>query len=156
LQEAIMAAATETIRQAHEQPVPPRRLPAKTGWWASVVMSGWAALFLAFDTVVHLLVGPAVMESFGELGFPVSQAVGLGVLEGACLVLYLIPRTSVLGAILLTGYLGGAVASQVRIGSPLFSHVLFPTYVGVLVWGGLFIRERRLRDLIPLRSSRER
>jgi hypothetical protein len=82
----------------------------------------------------------------------VSLASGLGLLELVCLVLYVVPRTAVLGAILLTGYLGGATAAQVRIGAPLFTRVLFPVYVGVLVWGGLFLREDRLRTLIPLQG----
>lgn len=80
-----------------------------------------------------------------------SLAFGIGILEFVCIVVYVIPRSSILGAIVLTGYLGGAVATHVRIGSPLFSHVLFPIYVGVLVWGGLFLREERLGALIPLR-----
>ena len=92
------------------------------------------------------------MESFGQLGYPVSLALGIGAVELACLVLYVIPRTSVLGAILLTGYLGGAVATHVRVGSPLLTHVLFPIYVAALVWGGLFLREGRLRALVPLRG----
>jgi hypothetical protein len=82
----------------------------------------------------------------------VSVSVGIGLLELVCLVLYVIPRTSVLGAILLTGYLGGAVATHVRVGSPMLTHVLFPIYVAALVWGGLFLREARLRALVPLRS----
>jgi hypothetical protein len=93
-----------------------------------------------------------VVESFGRLGYPVSVSVGIGLLELVCLVLYVIPRTSVLGAILLTGYLGGAVATHVRVGSPMLTHVLFPIYVAALVWGGLFLREARLRALVPLRS----
>jgi hypothetical protein len=85
-----------------------------------------------------------------QLGFPESVIVGLGIVLLACVILYVIPGTSILGAILLTGYLGGAVASHVRVGDPLFSHVLFPVYLGVLVWGGLFLREPRLRQLMPL------
>jgi len=115
-------------------------------------MSALAALFLLSDSVIHMMVIAPVVESFAELGFPVSLSLGIGILELVCIVLYLFPRTSVLGAILLTGYLGGAVAAQVRIGSPLFSHTLFPVYVGLLIWGGLFLREDRLRALIPLRS----
>ena len=79
-------------------------------------------------------------------------ALAVGALELACLVLYVTPRTSILGAILLTGYLGGAVATHVRVGSPLFTHVLFPIYVGALLWGGLWLREARLRALVPLRG----
>jgi hypothetical protein len=76
---------------------------------------------------------------------------GIGLVEAACLALYVIPQTSVLGAILFTGYLGGAIATHVRIGSPLFTHVLFPIYVAALIWGGLYAREDRLRSLIPIR-----
>jgi hypothetical protein len=94
---------------------------------------------------------PAV-EAFGKLGYPVGLAAGIGILLLVCVALYLVPRTSVLGAILLTGYLGGAVASHVRIGDPWFSHALFPVYVGLLVWGGLYLHDQRLRALIPLRS----
>jgi hypothetical protein len=92
-----------------------------------------------------------VVEAFEHLGYPVSLALGIGILELVCIVVYVIPRTSILGAILLTGYLGGAVATHVRIGSPLFSHVFFPIYLGALVWGGLLLREERLRALIPFR-----
>lgn len=129
---------------------------SKTRHWAGLIMSALAVLFLLFDSVIHVMVIPPVVESFGELGYPVSVALGIGILELVCLVLYVIPRSSVLGAILLTGYLGGAVAAQVRIGSPLFSHTLFPVYVGLLIWGGLFLREDRLQALIPLRSPRSR
>jgi hypothetical protein len=92
------------------------------------------------------------VEGTTELGYPESVVVGIGIIELVCLVVYLIPRTTVLGAVLLTGYFGGAIASHVRIGSPLFTHVLFPIYVAVLIWGGLFLREGRLRALIPLRG----
>jgi hypothetical protein len=92
------------------------------------------------------------MEAFVKLGYPTSLAVPIGIVLLVCVVIYVIPRTSVLGAILLTGYLGGAIATHVRVGDPLFSHVLFPTYVALLLWGGLYLREDRLRALIPLRS----
>ena len=116
-------------------------------------MSALAVLFLLFDSVIHILKIEPVVESFTQLGYPVSLAVGLGILELVCLILYVLPRTSVLGAILLTGYLGGAVAVQVRVGAPFFSHALFPVYLGVLLWGGLFLRDDRLRALIPLRRG---
>jgi hypothetical protein len=86
-----------------------------------------------------------------ELGYPASVVFGIGLVELVCLALYVIPQTSVLGAIVFTGYLGGAIATHVRIGSPLFSHVLFPIYVAVLIWGGLYAREGRVRALIPIR-----
>ncbi len=120
--------------------------------WAGRTMSAIAVLFLLFDSVIKLVVIAPVVESFAQLGYPVSLARGIGLLELLCIIVYVIPRTSVLGAILLTGYLGGAVATHVRVGSPLFTHILFPTYVGALIWGGLLLREDRLRALIPLRS----
>ena len=92
-----------------------------------------------------------VVEGTVQLGYPESVLLGLGIVLLACTVLYVIPRTAILGAILLTGYLGGAVATHVRVGNPLFTHVLFPVYLGVLIWGGLYLRDERLRALIPLR-----
>lgn len=126
---------------------------SSTQLWAGRIMTGIAVLFLLFDTVIHLMRIPPVVESFGQLGYQVSLVLGIAILELVCLALYVIPRTSILGAILLTGYLGGAVASNLRVGNPLFSHVLFPVYVGMLLWAGLYLREDRLRALIPLRSS---
>jgi hypothetical protein len=125
---------------------------SKTSLWAGRIMSGLVVLFMFFDSAIKLLnLGPAV-EGTARLGYPVSLVVPIGVVLFVCTVLYAIPRTSILGAILLTGYLGGAVASNVRMGNPLFGYVLFPVYVGVLLWGGLFLRDARLRALIPLRS----
>jgi len=97
--------------------------------------------------------GPApVVDAFTHLGLPLSLANTLGILLLVCTAVYVFPRTSVLGAILLTGYLGGAVATHLRAGDPLFSHVLFPTYLGVLLWLGLYLRDDRLRGLIPSRK----
>jgi DoxX-like protein len=109
-------------------------------------------LFLVFDSVMKFVKPAVVVEASAHLGLPDSLIVYIGITLLACTALYAIPRTSVLGAILLTGYLGGAVLTHARVGDPLFSHVLFPTYVGVLLWAGLFLREDRLRALIPLRS----
>jgi len=114
-------------------------------------ISAFPVLFLAFDTVVKFTGIAPVVDSMNQLGWPLSATVGIAVLEAICLAAYLIPRTSVLGAILLTGYLGGAIATHVRVGNPLFSHVLFPVYVALLLWGGLYLREARLRALVPLR-----
>jgi hypothetical protein len=120
--------------------------------WAGRIISGIAILFLLFDTVMKVMrMAPAVKATV-QLGYPEGAVLGIGIIQFVCLALYVIPRTSVLGAILLTGYLGGAVATHARVGDPLFTHILFPTYVGVLLWGGLFFREDRLRALIPLRS----
>jgi hypothetical protein len=86
-----------------------------------------------------------------QLGYPVSRALALGVIELLCLAVYLVPRTSVLGAVILTGYLGGAIASHVRVGNPLFSHVLFPIYIAAMLWGGLYLRDARVRSIISAR-----
>ncbi|HEY0447935.1 DoxX family protein [Actinophytocola sp.] len=115
---------------------------------AGTVISVLVGAFLLFDAVIHVLrIGP-VVESFADLGFPAGAAVPIGVLELACLALYAIPRTSVLGAILLTGYLGGAVCAHVRVEAPLLSTALFPVYVGIAVWAGLYLRNAKLRDLL--------
>ncbi len=128
---------------------------SKTMMWTGRIVSTLAVLFLLFDSVIHIMKPVAVIEAFGQLGYPVSLAVGIGVVELCGVVLYVIPRTSMLGAVSLTGYLGGATASQVRIGHALFSQALFPVYVGVLVWGGLFLRDGRLRAIFPLQSCKE-
>ena len=119
--------------------------------WAGRILSGLAALFLTFDGVIHVMRIPPVVQGFAQLGFPLSVAVPLGIIELVCVALYLYPRTSVLGAILLTGYLGGAIAAQVRVGAPLLSTMLFPIYVALFVWGGLYLRDEKLRAMIPLR-----
>ena len=116
-------------------------------------LTALVALFLLFDSLIHLLGIQPVVDSFAALGYPVSVAFGLGVLELACIVLYLMPRTAVLGAVLLTGYLGGALSAQLRVDAPLFSTLLFPVYVGIAVWAGLFLRDARLRRLFPLRAA---
>jgi hypothetical protein len=120
--------------------------------WAGRI-SGWlAAGFLLFGAVGKLLAPPPVVAATTELGFPVSAITTLGILELVCTLTFLVPRTSVLGAILLTGYLGGAVATHVRLAHPLLSHVLFPTYVGILLWGSIFLRDARIRGLVPFRA----
>jgi hypothetical protein len=114
-------------------------------------MSALPALFLFVDSIGKLVKPAPVVEGTVQLGYPESVLLGLGLVLITCTVLYVIPRTAVLGAILLTGYLGGAIATHVRVASPLFSHILFPVYVAVLIWGGLYLRDERLRALIPLR-----
>ena len=118
---------------------------------AGHIVSTIPVLFLLFDSAIKFTAMEPVVDSLRQLGYPVSLGPVIGVIELVCLVLYVIPRTSVLGAILLTGYLGGAVATHVRVGSPLLTHILFPIYVAALLWAGLFLREGRLRALIPLR-----
>jgi DoxX-like family len=119
--------------------------------WAGRILSGIAVLFMLFDTVIHAMKPPAVVQGFAQLGFPLSAAIPLSTIEFIAIVLYVIPRTSVLGAILLTGYLGGAIAIQVRVGAPLFGTVLAPVYVALFLWGGLYLRDERVRALISLR-----
>jgi DoxX-like family len=119
--------------------------------WTGRVISGLAVLFLLFDGVTKVMKVAPVMQASAQLGFPVSLIVAIGAVLLICTLIYVIPSTSVLGAILLTGYLGGAVAIQARIGNPLFE-TLFPVIFGVLVWAGIFLRDNRLRTLIPLRK----
>jgi len=120
--------------------------------WAGRILSALPTLFLLFDGVAKLVKPAPVVEGTLKLGYPETVIVPLGIVLLTCTILYVIPRTSGLGAILLTGYLGGAVATHVRVGDPLFTHLLFPVYLGVLIWGGLYLRDNRLRALIPLRS----
>src|SRR6266446_3562942 len=108
-------------------------------------MSGLGVAFLLMDGVMKLFKPAVVREAFSRLGYPESEIIGVGVLLLMCTALYLIPRSSIFGAILLTGFLGGAVATHVRVGDPLLSHVLFPTYVGAMIWGGLLLRDDRDR-----------
>jgi hypothetical protein len=124
---------------------------SKTMLWAGRIMSGLPALFLLVDGVMKLVKPPQVVQATVELGYPESAILGMGIALLASVVLYMIPRTAVLGAILLTGYLGGAVATHVRVGAGLFT-VVFPAIFGALLWGGLYLRDARVRALIPLRS----
>jgi DoxX-like family len=119
---------------------------------AGHVLTGLVAAFLTFDTVMKLLQLAPAVQGTTELGYPANTVLVIGVIELVCLVLYLLPRTSVLGALVLTGYLGGAIATHVRVGSPLPTHTLFPIYVALMVWGGLYLRENRLRALLPFRT----
>jgi hypothetical protein len=116
--------------------------PSKQRRWAGRVLSAVAVLFLLFDAAIKLVVIPPVVESFARLGLPLHLARGIGALELACLIAYVIPRTAIPGAILLTGFLGGAVVTHVRVGDPLLTHALFPVYIGAMVWGGLLFRGR--------------
>ncbi len=125
----------------------------KRDLWIGRVLSGFAVLFLTFDAAIKLLRLPMAIDGTTQLGYPAGVVLPLGVIQLVCLALYVIPRTSVLGAVLWTGYLGGAIATHVRLGNPLFTHVLFPVYVALLLWGGLWLRDARLRTLLPLRSD---
>ena len=123
---------------------------ATIGW----VLSGLMIAFLVVDAAMKLLALPNVLEAQAPLGFAgAATARGLGVLLLACTLLYAAPRTAVLGAILLTGYLGGSVAVHLRVGDPLFTHILFGVYLGLLLWLGLYLRDERVRALVPLRRD---
>src|SRR5262249_51074575 len=113
--------------------------------WTARIINALVVLFLLFDLIVKLLRLPVAVQGNVQLGYPESAVFVIGIIELVCLVTYLIPRTSVFGAILLTGYLGGAIASQLRAGNPLFSHTLFPIYVALLIWAPLFLRDERVR-----------
>lgn len=114
--------------------------------WVGWIMSALPVLMLLFSGVMKLLQPAPVVEEFARLGYPTSLRLWLGLLEIICTVVYTIPRTAMLGAILLTGYLGGATATHLRLGEPFF----FPFVFGMLIWGGLWLRDERLRALIPL------
>jgi hypothetical protein len=121
--------------------------------WTGRVLSGLAALFLLFDSTGKLLQVQPVIDGTQQLGYPRDIVFSLGVILLSCVVAYVIPRTSMLGAVLLTGYLGGAVATHVRVENPLFSHVLFPVYVAAVLWGGLLMRDPRLGAFLPIRRE---
>ncbi len=123
--------------------------------WAGRILSGLVAAFLLLDGAMKLVPAQVVIDTMKQLGWPsnIDTARLLGVLTLVSAVLYIIPRTAVLGAILASCYLGGAVATHVRIGSPLFSHILFGVYLGVMIWGGLWLRDPRIRALIPVRKA---
>jgi hypothetical protein len=105
-------------------------------------------LFLTVDAAMKILKVPAALDGTAQLGYPVGIVATLGLIQIACLIVYLVPRSAILGAVLWTGYLGGAVATHVRVGNPLFGFVLFPVYVAALLWGGLWLRDRRLRGML--------
>jgi hypothetical protein len=116
--------------------------------WTGRILTGLVGLFMLFDGGIKVLrLAPAINGTV-ELGYPAHDVFAIGLLALSCLVLYLIPRTAILGAVLLTGYLGGAIATHLRVGNPLFTHTLFPVYVAALIWGGLALRDGRLRLLL--------
>jgi hypothetical protein len=137
----------ETAMPSDTQPV----TASKWMFWAGWVMSALPALFLLVDGVMKLIKPEVVVKTTVQLGYPESVILSLGIVLLACTVLYLIPRTSVLGAILLTGYLGGAVATHVRVEDGMFP-AFFPVILGAMLWGGLVLRDGQLRALLPLRG----
>jgi hypothetical protein len=120
----------------------------RTGW----TFSGLVVAFMLFDSIIKLIRIEPVVQSFQELGYADSIARTIGIMELAITILYAIPRTAVFGAVLLMGVLGGAIASHARLGDPLFSHTLFGVYLGIVAWGGLWLRDQRLRSLFPFRN----
>ena len=138
-----MANATDKTMSAENQPAP----VSKPMWWGGAVMSALPALALTMSGVMKLMKPAPIVEGFTKLGYSPDLALGIGITELVCTVLYVIPQTAVLGAILLTGYLGGATATHVRLGEPFHT----PVIIGVWVWGGLYLRDPRLRVLVPFR-----
>lgn len=138
-----------------DSPIPdvhtPPEVTSKTMRRAGYALSALPMLFLLMDITMKLLALPIVLETSAQLGYPGTPAMAhtLGIILLICTVLYLYPRTSILGAVLLTGFLGGTVATHVRVGSPLLTHTLFGVYLGALLWGGLLLRDARLRSLFP-------
>jgi DoxX-like protein len=122
---------------------------SNAGWWGGRIASGIPALFLLVDGVMKLVRPTVVVETTVQLGYPESVIVPLGMVLLASTILYLVPKTAVLGAVFLTGYLGGAVATHVRVGNGAFE-VLFPVIVGMLLWGGLVLRDARVAGLLPV------
>jgi DoxX-like family len=129
------------------------KIVSKKKLWTSRILVGLAVLFLFFDSIAKILKLKNVVEVTTKLGWPENLIIVIGVILFICTILYLIPRTSILGAILLTGYLGGAVATQASAGNPLFSNVLFPVYLGVMLWGGLYLRDEKVKNIIPIKKG---
>jgi len=144
-----MATTSQTFIQA----VAVQSQPTSRGWlWTGRTITGLVIAFMLFDTAMHLLKPAPVVDAFKQLGLPISLSVPLGIISLICLASYALPATNVLGAILLTGYLGGAVATNMWVRHPLFE-TIFPVLVGVFVWAGVYLRDERLRVLLPWKSS---
>jgi hypothetical protein len=141
-----MSTATNSISTAETTSVSKGRL------WTGRALTALPVLFLLFDSAIKLVKIQPVTDAFVQLGFPDELARGIGVLELVCTVLYAVPSTSVLGAILLTGLFGGAIATHLRVGDPWLSHILFSLYLAGPMWLGLYLRDERLRQLLPLRA----
>ena len=113
-------------------------------------LSALFVLFMVFDGTIKVMQLPVVLTTFDQMGWPRDLSLSIGILELALTLFYVIPRTSIFAAVVLTGYLGGAIASHVRINDPLFTHVLFGIYLAAMMWGGIYLRDGPLRALIPL------
>ncbi len=125
---------------------------SKSRLWTSRIMSGIVILFMLSDSIFKFIQPAPVIEGTLELGYAEHHIIVMGILGLLSIVLYAIPRTSVLGVVLLTGYFGGVIATHLRIDNPLFSHILFPVYLAVLAWGGLWLRNEKLRALFPFKK----
>ncbi|SRR5258708_4066652 len=143
-------AATNNQNVLIDGPVGNRVSTAKWQLWTGRMLTAIAVLFMLFDAVGKFLMSAPVVEASARLGFPVSMSVTLGILLSASTILYAIPRSAVLGAVLLSGYLGGAVAIQMRAGSPLFE-TTFPVLIGMVIWAGIYLRDCKLRQVFPVR-----
>lgn len=124
--------------------------------WIGRIMSGLAVLFMLFDSITKILKSPQVIQASAKLDYPVSMIPVIGTILFVLTILYVIPKTSIFAAILLTGYLGGAVASNLRIMNPLFSNTLFPIYFAGIIWGGIYLRDDLIRQFIPFRRKTEK
>ena len=139
---ALLAASPDALLTPHA---------ASVQRWTGRVLSGCAVAFLGMNTAIGLLAHPAAVEGTRQLGFTPAVLLPFGLVQLACLVLYLVPRTAPLGAVLWTGWLGGAIATHVRLGDPMLTHVLFPLYVAVPLWLGLWLRDPRVRAVLARR-----
>lgn len=128
-----------------------RPVVSRKAIWTGRVLTGLCVLFLLFDTVGHLVKPAPVIDAFNRLGWSPSLAAPIGILELVCVAVYVLPSTTVFGAVLLTGYLGGAIASNLRAGSPLFAETLFPVYLGIVLSAGVILRDRGVLAFIPVR-----
>ena len=122
--------------------------PSRAARWTGRILSTVVALLLGLDAAMKLLQVAPVLTASAELGYSAHAVFGIGLVLAICVVAYVIPRTSLLGAVLLTGYLGGAIATHVRVGHPIWTHTLFPIYVAVMIWGGLVLRDGRVRGIL--------
>jgi len=126
---------------------------SSTRTWAGRILTGLVTFFLLFDGAVKVVAPAFAAAHSGQLGIPDHLVFPIGIIELVCLAVYLIPQTAALGAVLLTGFLGGAISTHFRVGDPLLGFTLFPTYVAALAWGGLFLRDHRLQVLVPFSRS---
>ena len=132
---------------ANTEPVAGSKVPTRIGWALSIL----TIAFMLFDAAGKLALESHVVDATTKIGYPVDAIRPIGVIALLSTILYAVPRTAILGAVLLTGFYGGAVASKVRIEDPLFSSILFGVYFGLIAWGGLYFRDERLRSLFPFR-----